>query len=108
MTAFRFMDRPSRDGVSIDSAAQYKPNMDVHHTSGVYNRLFYLLSTQPGWDIRRAFEVMLNANAYYWTPTTTFDQGACGIIHAAKNLNYDIEDIKFVLNQVGVHYTNCG
>ncbi len=107
MTAFRFMDRPSRDGLSIDSADQYKPEMDVHHTSGVYNRLFYLLSTQPGWDVRRAFEVMLTANADYWTPTSTFDEGACGIIDAAKSLNYSMADVTSVLDQVGVHYAVC-
>lgn len=107
MTAFRFMDRPSRDGVSIDSADQYQPEMDVHYTSGVYNRLFYLLSTQPGWDVRRAFEVMLAANAYYWTPTTTFDEGACGILDAAKSLNYNTADVKLALDQVAVHYANC-
>lgn len=107
MTAFRFMDRPSRDGVSIDSADQYQPKMDVHHTSGVYNRLFYLLSTQPDWSVRQAFEVMLTANAYYWTPTTTFDEGACGILDAAKSLNYDTADVKSVLDQVAVHYAAC-
>lgn len=107
MEAFRFMDRPSRDGVSIDSADQYRSNMDVHHTSGVYNRLFYLLSMQPGWDVRRAFEVMLNANAYYWTPTSTFDEAACGILSAATGLNYSIAEVQASLDQVGVHYADC-
>ena len=107
MTAFRFMDRPSRDGASIDSADQYLPEMDVHHTSGVYNRLFYLLSTQPGWNVRQAFEVMVTANADYWTPTSTFDEGACGIIDAAKSFNYSVDDVKQVLDQVGVHYSEC-
>jgi pseudolysin len=81
--------------------------MDVHHTSGVYNRLFYLLSTQSGWDVRRAFEVMVTANADYWTPTSTFDEGACGILHATESLNYGVADVKSVLDQVGVHYADC-
>lgn len=106
--AFRYMDKPSRDGVSIDSAAQYRPDMDVHHTSGVYNRLFYLLATQPGWNVRQAFEVMLTANAYYWTPTSTFDEAACGVLEATKNLKYAIDDVKNAMDQVGVRYVTCG
>lgn len=107
MAAFRYMDKPSRDGRSIDTASQYTPELDVHHTSGVYNRLFYLLSTQPGWDVRRAFEVMLSANADYWTPTSTFDEGACGILDAAKSFNYSVADVKRVLDQVDIHYSDC-
>lgn len=107
MSAFRFMDRPSRDGKSIDDASQYTPELDVHHSSGVYNRLFYLLSTQPGWNVRKAFDVMMTANSDYWTPTTTFDEGACGILDAAQSYNYDMADVKQVLDQVGVHYSDC-
>ncbi len=107
MTAFRFMDRPSRDGVSIDDASQYTDELDVHHSSGVYNRLFYLLATQPGWDVRRAFQVMLAANADYWTPTSTFDEGACGIIAAAISYNYPLDDVKHVLEQVAINYSDC-
>ncbi len=106
--AFRFMDHPRRDGRSIDHASQYMPGMDVHHTSGVYNRLFYLLATQAGWDVRKAFQVMVSANADYWTPTTTFDEGACGILSAANSFNYALDDVKQALDQVGVDYSNCG
>jgi len=105
MGAFRFMDKPSRDGLSIDDATQYTDGMDVHHSSGVYNRLFYLLATTSGWDVRKAFEVMLTANADYWTPTSSFDEGACGILDAAKSFDYSLGDIKNALDQVGVHYS---
>jgi pseudolysin len=107
MEAFRFMDKPSKDGYSIDNASQFTPDMDVHFSSGVFNRLFYLLSTQPGWDVRRAFDVMLSANADYWTPTSTFDEAACGILQAAKGLNYSLESVQSALDQVDVHYADC-
>lgn len=107
ITAFRFMDSPSLDGHSIDNADQYTDEMDVHYTSGVYNRLFYLLATTPGWDVRKAFIVMLTANADYWIPTSTFDEGACGIIDAARSYNFSIGDVKHVLDQVGVKYSAC-
>ncbi|WP_171523426.1 M4 family metallopeptidase, partial [Acinetobacter baumannii] len=65
--ALRYMDQPSRDGRSIDNASQYYNGIDVHHSSGVYNRAFYLLANSPGWDTRKAFEVFVDANRYYWT-----------------------------------------
>jgi len=107
MQAFRFMDYPSRDGVSIDSADHYISGMDVHHSSGVYNRLFYLLSIQPNWNVRKAFEVMLIANSNYWTPTSTFEEGACGILDAAESLNYSSDDVKRALTLVNIHFSSC-
>ncbi|HVT62640.1 MAG TPA: M4 family metallopeptidase, partial [Legionellaceae bacterium] len=86
--ALRFLRQPSRDGYSIDRADQYRKDMDVHHSSGVYNRLFYLLVQRPGWNPHKAFQVMLKANMDYWTPTTTFVEGACGILAASRDLGF--------------------
>ncbi len=66
--ALRYMDQPSRDGSSIDSAADYTYWLDVHYSSGVFNHLFYLMATKEGWDVRKAFDVMVKANMDYWTP----------------------------------------
>lgn len=107
LPALRFMDTPSRDGKSIDNVEDYKEKMNVHHSSGVYNRFFYLLSTSSGWDTRKAFEVMLTANMDYWLPTSTFDEAACGVLEAAKNLDYSLDDIKQAMDQVGIHYGEC-
>ncbi|MBI2785963.1 MAG: M4 family metallopeptidase, partial [Legionella longbeachae] len=82
--ALRYMDRPSKDCYgkapgtfcSIDSADEYYEGLDVHFTSGVYNRAFYLLSTTPGWNQRKAFAVMLHANASYWLSYTQYADGA--------------------------------
>ena len=35
--ALRYMDNPTKDGISIDHADHYQEWMDVHYTSGVYN-----------------------------------------------------------------------
>lgn len=105
--AIRYMDRPSRDGYSIDSADQYRKGLDVHYSSGVYNRLFYLLATKNGWNVRKAFNVMVKANMDYWTPYSTFEDGACGILSAAQDLEYSLDDIKEVLNEVVVNYSQC-
>ncbi|MFA5959951.1 MAG: M4 family metallopeptidase [Tatlockia sp.] len=105
--ALRYMDEPGRDGVSIDSAKDYRDGLDVHHSSGVFNRLFYLLATTSGWNVRTAFEVMVRANMDYWTPLTTFNEAGCGIISAAQDLNYSVNDVKQALTQVGIDSESC-
>ncbi len=106
--SIRYMEKPSLDGRSIDSADQYDEGMDVHYTSGVYNRLFYLLSTTSGWDVKKAFHVMLKANMDYWTPYSKFDTAACGVMSAAKDLGHPVDDVKKALKDVGVSVEGCG
>ncbi|MCX7117997.1 MAG: M4 family metallopeptidase [Legionellales bacterium] len=108
MLALRFMDDPRRDGQSIDKAIDFRPDMDVHYSSGVYNRLFYLLANQPSWDIKKAFQVMVKANMDYWLPLSTFDEAGCGILSAANDLGYSLDGVKQVLGQVTVNYSECG
>ena len=81
--------------------------MNVHYSSGVFNRLFYLISTSKDWDARKAFEMMIKANMDYWIPTTTFDQASCGVINAAKDLGYSIKDVQAALSKVRVSYDRC-
>ena len=105
--ALRYMDEPSRDGRSIDRADQYREGLNVHHSSGVYNRLFYLLANQPQWNVRQAFHVMIKANMDYWTPYSTFEEGGCGLINAAHDLGFSVADVKQSLEQVSINYQNC-
>ncbi len=106
--ALRYMDKPSRDGYSIDTADDYRPGLDVHYASGVYNRLFYLLAHQPGWTPRQAFDVMLKANIDYWTPYSTFEEGACGVVYAAEDLELATDGIKQALSKVAIDHEACG
>ena len=46
--ALRYMNNPPLDGSSIDNAANFTSSMDVHYSSGVYNKAFYLLATKFG------------------------------------------------------------
>lgn len=113
--ALRYMDQPSKDCggrqpgdyCSIDNANQYNDEIDVHFTSGVYNRAFYLLGTASGWDVKKAFQVMVNANRYYWTSTTNFTSGACGVLKAAKDLKYDVTAVTSAFAAVGVSTSSC-
>jgi Zn-dependent metalloprotease len=53
--ALRYMHDPPLDGSSIDHASDYYTGLDVHYSSGVYNKAFYLLSTTDGWDTEKVF-----------------------------------------------------
>ena len=46
-------------GQSIDNINDYVDSMDVHHSSGIYNKAWCLLSKTPGWDYIKAFQVSL-------------------------------------------------
>lgn len=113
--SLRYMDLPSKDcngktpghWCSIDNAEQYRSGLDVHFSSGVYNRFFYALGTTANWDAKKAFNVLLHANANYWTSSTTFEKGACGVIKAATDLNYDVAAVKKAFDVVRIKYDRC-
>lgn len=46
--ALRFMDRPSKDGSSVDCWSPSVGNLDVHYSSGVANHFAYLLAEGSG------------------------------------------------------------
>jgi hypothetical protein len=79
--------------------------MDVHHSSGVYNKAFYLLATKTGWNTQKAFQVFARANRDYWTSSTNFNQGACGAETAATDLGFTKADVTAAFTSVGV---SCG
>ncbi|MEQ1512554.1 MAG: M4 family metallopeptidase [Lysobacteraceae bacterium] len=103
--ALRYMANPPQDGRSIGNAANYTAGMDVHYSSGVYNKAFYTLATKPGWNTQKAFQVFARANDLYWTASTDFNQGACGVQTAATNLGYTVADVTAAFTAVGV---SCG
>jgi vibriolysin len=100
--ALRYMNDPTLDGNSIGHQSNYSSGMDVHHSSGVFNKAFYLLANKAGWNTRKAFEVMTNANKLYWTSNTNWDSAGNGAIDAACDLGYSTADVKSALASVGV------
>lgn len=113
--ALRYMDQPSKDCngnepgdyCSIDNASQYNDNLDVHFSSGVFNRAFYLMGTAPGWNAKKAFDVMVHANRNYWTAESTFEEGACGVVKAAQERGDDVDVVKTAFATVGVSLDDC-
>ena len=98
----RFMDDPVKDGKSIDNARSFNDELDVHQTSGVFNKAFYLLSQKTGWSIRQAFQVMVDANMHYWTSGTHFEAASCGVIQAAIDRKYNKNGVIEAFAEVGV------
>lgn len=104
-TAMRDMRRPSSDGKSVEHTVYHREITDVHYLSGIYNKAFYRLATQPGWNTGKAFQVMADANRLYWTKFSGYNEGACGVENAARNRGYAVADVTIAFNAVGV---NCG
>lgn len=99
--ALRYMDNPTLDGRSIDHTDDFTAGMDVHYSSGVYNKAFYLLATTSGWTTQKAFQTFTKANQLYWGPSETFNSAACGTIDAADDLGFDTQDVIDALAGVG-------
>lgn len=106
--ALRFMDEPTKDcegrqpgnNCSISHINDYKRNMNVHFSSGIYNKVFVQLANR--WGTRKAFAVMTQANMHYWTSRTNFAKAACGVIAAAKDYRYSVRDVQEALKTVGI------
>ena len=106
--ALRYMCNPTQDGTSIDNAANYYDGLDVHYSSGVYNKAFCTLAKTSGWNTRKAFEVFEGANAVYWTATSSFNDGACGVEKAAVDKGYTKADVTAAFTAVGVSCSGGG
>jgi pseudolysin len=133
--ALRYMDQPSKDCVggripaekcSFEHVSDYDKYVEkhrqddpqtrypnVHYSSGIYNYVFYLISKAWGAEepnknegVKKAFRVMLQANSHYWTSTTTFAEGACGVMKATNELGYDINAVKAAFSAVGITDTS--
>jgi pseudolysin len=113
--ALRYMNNPTKDcdgakpghGCSIDNLKQYNDEIDVHYSSGIFNKFFYLLATSKKMDTHKAFNVMVNANINYWTSTTDFTKAACGVMKAAKDYKYPIAAVKKAASKVGIDVSKC-
>ncbi|WP_208088567.1 M4 family metallopeptidase [Bradyrhizobium barranii] len=100
--SLRYMCDPPQDGASIDHVSKYYDGLDVHYSSGIYNKVFCILSKRSGWDIRKAFHTFVIANQDYWTLNATFQNGAEGVLRAADRLKYQTKDVVIAFDQVGI------
>ena len=103
--ALRYMYNPPLDGISVANTLNYYVGQDVHYSSGIYNKAFYNLATTAGWNTQKAFQVFARANDLYWTPSTTFHQGVCGVQTAAASYGYNVANVTAAFSAVGA---TCG
>ncbi|WP_326522507.1 M4 family metallopeptidase [Archangium lipolyticum] len=95
--ALRYMDDPAKDGVSLDSYADYA-GQDVHYSSGISNLVFSLLSkggthprgkssnVVPAIGPEKAGHIFYKANTDLFTASTTFEQAKTYTVQAAEAL----------------------
>jgi pseudolysin/vibriolysin len=58
--------------------------------------------------VPKAFKVFARANALYWTASSTFNSGACGVQTAATDLGYTVADVTAAFTLVGVSCSGGG
>lgn len=101
--ALRYIDAPTKDGRSIDNYKNINKVDDPHLAGGITNKAFYLLATTDGWDIHRAFDVMVRANMVYWTSSMkTLPEAACGVVKATQDKGYNVDDVHAAFQKVGI------
>jgi PKD repeat protein len=106
--ALRYLYDPPLDGQSIDHVDDYYSGMDVHYSSGVFNKAFYLIATSPGWTTRMAFDIFVKANTDYWSASTNFQQGGEGALDAAMDYGYNCSHVVTAFASVGIPLTCPG
>ncbi|OOE33899.1 hemagglutinin [Salinivibrio kushneri] len=105
--AMRYFINPSQDGRSIGHVDRYYSGIDVHFSSGIFNKAFYHLATNDQWNIKKAFKAFATANQLYWRPNSSFQQGANGVCEAAKDLNYPAGAVSQAFAEVGIQTQGC-
>lgn len=114
--ALRYMDEPTKDckngmppgwWCSINNVSQYNPWLNVHYSSGIFNKVFYLMGTAQDWDTKKAFDVMVQANQSYWTSGETFQSAACGVMKANHDLKFDDAAVVSAFDAVGIDVSKC-
>lgn len=94
--ALRYMNNPPADGVSIDHYSQYYPGIDVHYSSGIQNKAFYLLATSRS---REAAErIFYRALTVYLFPSATFHDVRVATLNAAADL-YGVDSRNYIATQ---------
>ena len=115
--ALRYMDNPHNDGNSIDHYSEYYNGLDVHYSSGIANKEFYLLAqggthhlggSMTGIGADRATAIWYYALANLMTSTTNFLGARNATVNAAAILygQTEVDAVKKSWCMVGVG--QCG
>jgi Zn-dependent metalloprotease len=123
---FRFMYHPSLDGASPDCWSRTIGRLNVHYSSGVANRFFFLLAegtnsalgdglagcngapAVTGLGRTAAGRVWYRALTTYMTSKTDYKAARAATIKAATDLGYSTATVKAAWNSVGVPVSSSG
>jgi Zn-dependent metalloprotease len=100
--ALRYLCNPTQDGRSIDHVDDYYEGLDVHYSSGIFNKAFCEIAQSPGWTTQMSFDIFTKANMDYWVPSSTFQQGAEDALQAAVDYGYNTDDVVAAFAVVGI------
>ncbi|XP_012937716.1 neutral protease [Aplysia californica] len=101
----RYFDDPTKDGYSIKHVDQYRTNMNVHASSGVYNHVFWWIGQEIG--VKAAFECFLIALRVYWRERSDFEDGACGVLRGTYDAGFDMVLVQDSFSKVGINGDDC-
>ncbi|HEV2891199.1 MAG TPA: M4 family metallopeptidase [Frankiaceae bacterium] len=123
---FRFMYHPSLDGASPDCWSKSLGRLNVHYSSGVANRFFFLLAegtasplgdglagckgapAVTGLGRDAAARVWYRALTVYMTSRTDYVGARAATIRAATDLGYSTATVKAAWNAVAVPVSTSG
>ncbi|WP_063364002.1 M4 family metallopeptidase [Pseudoalteromonas luteoviolacea] len=98
-TFSRHAAMPRLDGVSMDDYREYDQTVGSHQRAGALNKLFYLIASSDGWDIQRAYQLVLKAMTGCFSATAGMYEASQCIIAVADAP--DAEHITQLAEKVG-------
>jgi pseudolysin len=103
----RYLDYPTLKGGSISHVSDYNPEVEVHDATGIFSKAFYSMATSENWNVKKAFDVMVYSNLFFWRGNSTFKSAACDVNQAASCLQYDNAVVEHAMSEVGIAVNDC-
>ncbi|XP_060559189.1 elastase-like [Ruditapes philippinarum] len=100
----REFERPENDGDSISHVDDMVSYIDVHYSSGIFRRVWYVIVKEESVSVRDAFSVFLHANKMYWHESSSFYDASCGVLEAALDLGFETQPYRKAFEDVGIAY----
>ena len=104
--SLRYFEDPARDGKSIGHASDYYDGIDVHHSSGVYNRASTCWPTPAAGKPARRSGCSCWPTASTGAPIPPSIRGRAGN-QGCHGSGYSVSDVAAAFTAVGVNAT-CG
>lgn len=89
-----------KDGRSIVHVKDFTEDLNVHYSSGIFNRVACVLRDNLEW--KDIFILFTYASRFFWHETSDFNNAGCGLLKAAYDLSYQLIHIVHALSNVGI------